>query len=132
MSEVPYEPVNTPPPPPNYGSYQPPPSAGGLSENTAGAIAYLTFIPAVLFLILDPYKKSHFIRFHSFQCILLTLASIVVHLVLGFIPVFGWALSGFVSLAFFILWLVALLKASRGEWFKLPVIGDLAFQQSKI
>jgi uncharacterized membrane protein len=142
MSEVPYEPVHNPPPPPNqgayqqpppnYGAYAPPPQTAGLSENSAGAIAYLTFIPAVLFLILDPYKKSHFIRFHAFQCIMLTVASIVIHMVAGFIPFLHVMLSGLISLLFFIVWLVTIIKASKGEWFKLPVIGDLAFNQSKI
>lgn len=134
MSEVPYEPVPPPanPPPPGYGAYPPPPSAGGLSENTAAALAYVTFIPAVLFLVLEPYKRSHFIRFHAFQCIMLTVASVVIHLVLGFIPFFGWVLSAMVSLVFLILWLIAIVNAAQGKWFKLPVIGDLALEQSRV
>src|SRR5260370_19450418 len=43
---------------------------GGLSESIAGALAYFTFVPALLFLLVDPYKKDRFVRFHSFQCIL--------------------------------------------------------------
>ena len=41
---------------------------GVLAENIAGALAYLTFIPAIAFLVLDPYNKNRFARFHSVQC----------------------------------------------------------------
>ena len=43
---------------------------GFLTENLAGALAYLTFIPAVVFLVVEPYKKNRFVRFHSVQCLL--------------------------------------------------------------
>ena len=112
------------PPPPN------PPSAGGLSENTAAALSYVTFIPALIFLLLEPYNRSKFIRFHSIQCIALSVVSFALHVVLMFIPVIGWIISILLSLAFFILWIVCIIKASRGEWFKLPVIGDFALTQA--
>ena len=44
---------------------------GIFSEPIAGALAYLTFIPAVVFLVVAPYKTNRFVRFHSFQCLLL-------------------------------------------------------------
>ena len=44
---------------------------GALPERIAGALAYLTFVPAILFLVIEPYKKNHFVRFHSIQCLLL-------------------------------------------------------------
>jgi uncharacterized membrane protein len=34
-------------------------------------------------------------------------------------------------LASLVIWLITLLKASKGEWFKLPLIGDWAMNQSK-
>ena len=43
----------------------------GLTDNAAGAIAYFTFIPAVLFLVTEPYNKSSYVRFHAWQSILL-------------------------------------------------------------
>ena len=44
-------------------------TAAGLSDNAAGAIAYITFIPALIFLLVEPYNRKAFVRFHSFQCI---------------------------------------------------------------
>lgn len=103
---------------------------GGLTDNVAGMLAYVTIIPAIVFLVLQPYNKRMFVRFHSFQCIFFALALLIVHVALWFVPFVGWAISMLVSLGAFILWIVLLLKAYQGEMFKLPVIGDMAEKQA--
>src|ERR1700722_1954727 len=108
-----------------------PAQQGGLSENAAGAIAYITFIPAILFLIMEPYNRSSFVRFHSWQSIFLGIAVIAVNLVLGIIPVIGWIIAPLLSIGFLIVWVIVLIKASKGERYKLPFIGNLAEQQAK-
>ncbi len=111
-------------------------AAGGLTDNVAGALAYVTIIPAIVFLILEPYNRKRFIRFHSFQCIFFAVAWTALWVVLAFIghiPFLGWAtllLWPLVSLAGFILWLIMVLKAYQGQMFKLPVIGDMAEKQA--
>lgn len=115
-------------PPPQY---PPQPTASGLSDNMAGALAYITFIPAIIFLVLEPYNKSAFIRFHSIQCIAFCVVSFGLHIALMFVPIIGRAISLLLSLVFFVLWIICILKASKGEWYKLPVIGDFAMQQAK-
>jgi len=114
------------------------PSAGGtstptgLADNLAGLLAYL-FIPAIVFLVLEPYNRNRFIRFHSFQAILLAGVFLAVGIALGIfiqIPFLGWImgflLAPIVGLAQFVLWIILLLKAFQGQMFKLPVIGDIA------
>jgi len=112
-------------------------STGFLKENVAGALAYFTFIPAVVFLRMMPFKRNHFVRFHSFQSIFLTLAGVLVALVvrlvfplLALIPWLGYLLAWLavllISLAWVLLWAVAVVKAFQGELFKLPVIGGFA------
>ena len=114
---------------------------GVLAENIAGALAYLTFIPAIAFLVLDPYNKNRFARFHSVQCLLFWVAGLAVaaalklaSLVLYIIPVAGPLLVLLVSvvggLGAIVIWLVLVVKACQGEMFKLPVIGDFAEQQA--
>ena len=107
------------------------PAPSGLSNNTAAALSYLTIIPAIIFLVMEPYNKVAFIRFHAFQCIGLTVTAVVVHIAAALIPVIGWILTPFISLAFLVIWLITILKASKGEWFKLPVIGPFAENQAK-
>ena len=53
------------------GAAAAPVQQGGLSETAAGAIAYITIIPAIIFLVMEPYNRSSFIRFHSWQSIFL-------------------------------------------------------------
>lgn len=112
-------------------------STGFLKENVAGALAYVTFIPALIFLRIMPFKRNHFVRFHSFQSIFLLLAGLLVALVvrllfplLTLIPWLGYLLAWLavllVVLAWALLWAVAVVKALQGELFKLPVIGGLA------
>lgn len=112
---------------------------GVLRENIAGAFAYISFVPAVIFLVLDPYNKNRFLRFHSVQCLLLWAAAIAIAIalklasvVLFIIPVLGPLLvllvSMVVGLAAVVIWFVLVIKALQGEMFKLPMLGDLAEQ----
>ncbi|MGA7905832.1 MAG: zinc-ribbon domain-containing protein [Candidatus Sulfotelmatobacter sp.] len=112
-------------------------TVGGLLEPIAGALAYVTIIPAIVFLLLDPYKKNRFVRFHSLQCLLLWGAGVVVGVVLRLvgvvlliIPVVGHLLILLIVLVVVIagvaIWLVLVVKALQGEMFKLPLLGDFA------
>jgi uncharacterized membrane protein len=115
---------------PQYTPVPPQAAQSGLSDNTAGALAYVTIIPAIIFLVIEPYNKNSFVRFHSWQCIFLAVASIAIHIVLGIIPVIGWLLLPFASLAVLIVAIFALVKALKGERYQLPIIGKFAAQQA--
>lgn len=121
----------------------PAPAAGaGLSPNAAAAIAYLTIIPSIVFLVLEPYRSMKLVRFHSIQNIVLAVAWVVAYvaltilgIVMHFIPLFGILIALLdmgIGVLFFVAWLVALIKASRGEYFKLPVIGDFSARQAGV
>ena len=62
----------------------------GLSDNAAGGLAYVTIIPAIIFLAIAPYNRSSFVRFHAWQSIFLTIFYIVIdvalHVFLRVIP----------------------------------------------
>jgi len=111
-------------------------SSAGMADNVAGMLAYVTFIPAVIFLVLEPYNKSRFVRFHAFQCIFLTVAAVAAHIVLGILTVVPFLvfvtfpLHALVSLAWLVASILLLLKANLGQKYKLPVIGELAEKQA--
>jgi len=111
-------------------------SGGGLDDNVAGALAYVTIIPAILFLVLEPFNRKRFVRFHAFQCLFFALAWTVLWIGLSFIahiPFLGWGtvlIWPLVSLAGFVVWLILVVKAYQGQMFKLPVIGDMAEKQA--
>ncbi len=111
-------------------------AAGGLTDNVAGLLAYVTIIPAIIFLVIEPYNRNKFIRFHAFQSIFFHVGMAILWVALGIIgsiPVIGWAtllLWPLVGLGFLILWVLLLMKAYNGLSWKLPVIGDLAEKQA--
>jgi uncharacterized membrane protein len=110
-----------------------PPQAAqsGLTDNTAGALAYITFIPAIIFLLVEPYNRNSFIRFHAWQSIFLGITCVVADFVLGLIPIIGWfVLLPLFCLGVFILWIILIMKALKGERYELPVIGKFAAQQA--
>ena len=113
----------------------------GLEENIAGMLAYFTIIPAIIFLLIEPYNRNRFVRFHSFQCIFAVVALLVIDVALSIVssilhilPVIGWFLTGLLwpiwGLAQLALWLLLVIKAYQHQMFKLPFVGDLAEKQA--
>jgi uncharacterized membrane protein len=108
----------------------------GLSDNAASGLAYITIIPAIIFLIVPPYNQKPLVRFHAWQSIFLFIAWIVIDIGLHFVGrilifgCFAGIVSLLVGLGLFILWLIVLIKAFNGQRFKIPVIGDLAEKQA--
>ena len=106
-----------------------------IAENVAGVIAYMTIFPAIVFLLLEPFKRNRFVRFHSFQHLLLWAAGVGVGLASGivgailqlipFMRVLVFPFTGLVGLAFFFLWFCWLVRLTN-MMFKLPILGDLA------
>ncbi|HZS06818.1 MAG TPA: zinc-ribbon domain-containing protein [Blastocatellia bacterium] len=137
-------PPQTPPayaqPPYQQPSYQAPAAGSGLQPNVAGLLCYITFIPALVFLLLEPYNRNRFVRFHAFQCLFLTLVLFLFNIALAIaLAIAGvilpwqlislvWAVVRLGSLALVILLMV---KAYNNETYKLPVIGDMAEQQAQ-
>ncbi len=120
--------------------YVTPPARGNVGvfpEKIAGALAYLTFVPAVVLLLVQPYNKNRFVRFHALQCLWFWAAGVVLgiafklaSLILFIIPALGPLLVTLIAAVLFlgvlVVWVVLLVKALGGEAFKLPWIGDLA------
>lgn len=101
-------------------------TGAGLDRNVAGALAYvLGLITGILFLVLEPYSKDPFIRFHAYQSIFFNIAAILISVVFGIMPIIN-ILAPFGLLA---VWIILMIKAYQGQQWKLPVIGDLAAKQ---
>lgn len=121
---------------PLVGSGEPLP----IPENIAAAIAYVSPIPAIVFLYLEPFRRNGFVRFHAFQHIVLwcvgmafAIAAYLLWMLLQLIPIMRvlvFPFAGLIALAWFFLWLLLVVKAYHHEIFKLPYIGDLAEEWS--
>jgi uncharacterized membrane protein len=115
------------------------PSAVNSRDRALGALAYVGLIPAVVLLVIPVLRGNRFVRFHSWQSVLFTIASAVLGLALklffvifAILPVVGfllaWLSLGIGSMGIFILWVVLLIKAALGHHYQLPLIGPLAEQ----
>ena len=88
-----------------------------------GILAYL----GILFLV--PYlaaKESPFAKFHANQGCVLFIAEIalyVVAFILVFIPYIGWLISYVLYLGCFVLMILGIVNAVKGEMKELPLIG---------
>jgi uncharacterized membrane protein len=103
-------------------------SSTGLQQNVAGLLTYLAgFITGIVFIIIE--KENRFVRFHAMQSIFVFGFLFVVQIVLSFIPVLRWFLPPIISILGFILWIILMIKAYKGEMYKLPYFGDMAEKQ---
>ena len=120
-----------------------------LDENVASALCYaLAWLTGIIFFFMEKENKT--VRFHAMQSILtflpLTILGYVFSGILGvsysYNSVYGYTygvptLSPFyyvgmlIYLVVFVLWLLLMFKAYKGEMFKLPVVGDIAEKQIK-
>lgn len=101
----------------------------GLEENVAGLLCYVFgLITGILFLVLE--KDSRFVRFHALQSIFISAALVILNIVLTAVPVLGWLIGILLSLLGFVLWIILMVKAYQGQWFKLPVVGEMAEKQA--
>lgn len=116
-------------------------AASGLTPNVAGALSYLLgFITGIIFLVLEPYKRDPFVRFHAMQSILLSAGYIVFHIAWGMLVSAVATVGGFlvlvlvpigfvISLCLFSFWLFLMYQAYKGNQFRIPFIGAIAAKQ---
>lgn len=109
----------------------------------AGLLCYLLWpVALVFFLLVGPYNRNGFVRFHAYQAAFLGLAGAVVAItlqimtsILALIPVLGWIAGAFIwfsyAIILLILIIVSMYKAYNGEWYSLPVIGNFAREQAE-
>jgi uncharacterized membrane protein len=135
-------------PPPVQMSSQPPvqtaKSSTGLDENIAALLSYiLGWVSGLVFFLIE--KDSRLVRFHAMQSLLFNVVAAVVGIALWIVlfVVFlvvsqvSGTLAGLLSLVSVLVWLVfliaifagfvlCLVKAFQGQYFKLPIIGNFA------
>ena len=119
-------------------------SSTGLDENLAALLSYVfTWVSGLVFFLIE--KTSRLVRFHAMQSILLSASAIIVGIILWFawfvVTLIVGQLSGLLGtlaglvigllifvfyIAVLIAWVLCLVKAYQGQYYKLPVIGNFA------
>jgi len=111
-----------------------PATSSGMQNNVAAALSYITIV-GIVFLLIEPYNKIRFVRFHAFQSLLFHAALVVcwvgltilgfilgaIHLGLIMIPI-----QLLVGLAVLGLHVLLMIKAYNNEQYELPTLGAMA------
>jgi len=99
-----------------------------IEENIASMLCYLGgWITGLIFFLIEKENKT--VRFHALQSLITFIGVFVVYIFLSFISWFVpflWIFNVLFGLLVFILWILLMIKAYQGEYFKLPIIGDIA------
>ena len=118
------------------------PSAGSspMAMNLASALCYL-LLPAIIFLLVDPYNRNREVRFHAWQAIALAVALTVFNIAIAiifsiFIAVtsgIGLVIAPLLMLMHFgevLLFIFVAVKAYGNQRIVLPLIGPFAEKQA--
>jgi len=116
---------------------------GNVNSRTASILCYVPWfgwIVAVIVLASDRFKRDLETRFHAFQGLYLFVGWLIVDWVaspvmrfhsddfggVGFGQPFARAGASILNLLIIAAWIVMMIKASRSEHYRLPIVGDLA------
>lgn len=112
-----------------------------LSDNSIGALAYFTPVPAFFFLAIRRYNKRPYVRYHAWQSLVFSAFVFLFAFILTFVLPYSASLGprvflgvrwvvALICIAIFAAWLWCVLSALNGKRCKLPVIGDWADEQA--
>ena len=101
------------------------PTSTGIPPRLSGVLAYLFgVVTGIVFLVIE--RDSRFVRFHAMQSTMLFGGLLIVQAVLQVIPVIGGVVGFLLGVLGFVLWLHLMYRAWRGQYYKLPWIGERA------
>ena len=114
------------------------PTSMGMDANVAAGLSYLfSLVGGLIFYFGE--KQNRFVRFHAMQSILFNAFWIVLFIVFFFVQSILYAtvilsplafvltcLTILLPFAIFVFWIILMVYAFQGKYFKLPVIGDYA------
>jgi uncharacterized membrane protein len=109
-------------------------SVFGLNENLAAALAYVgIFVSGIIILVME--RENKFVRFAALQSTILFLVIALLTSILGFLSrifLIGFLFSmvgTIIGILAFILWVYLIFMAYRGQAVKLPILGDICWEQ---
>ena len=95
-----------------------------MQEKYKGPLAYLFGWLGGLIILYAVKDNTKLTKFHACQAITISVVSVIVSIVLGFIPYIKYA-AGIISLLLFVIQVVGIAKSYQEQEFEVPVISDL-------
>lgn len=98
-------------------------AAGAATENrTAAILGYITIIGFIAAIFMHQNHKTPLGAFHLRQMLGMVLTA-AAGAVCGVVPILGWVVWFLVVIGLFVLWIMGLLSALKGEMRPVPVLG---------
>jgi uncharacterized membrane protein len=99
-------------------------AAGAITDDkTVAIICYVTIIGFIAAIFMHQSRKTQLGAFHLRQMLGLVLTGVVGGVV-GVVPILGWIVGFLVVIGLFVLWLLGLLSAVRGDMRPVPLLGE--------
>jgi uncharacterized membrane protein len=110
-----------------------PGTTNAISPRAASILCYvpwLGWIAALYVLAVDRFRGDRDVRFHAYQGLYLFVGWLLIHWVVGFWQAFlpgpKLPFEQIFELLILVMWILMLIKASSGERYSLPIVGELA------
>lgn len=98
--------------------------AGAATEDkTVAIISYVTIIGFIAAIFMHQSNKTQLGAFHLRQVLGIVLTGVVGGMV-GVVPILGWIVCFFLVICLFVLWLLGLISALRGDMRPVPILGE--------
>jgi uncharacterized membrane protein len=94
-----------------------------VEDKTVAILAYLTIIGFIVAIFMYQNQKTQLGAFHLRQVLGIVVTSLA-GAVCGVVPILGWIVWFFVVIGLFVLWLLGLLSAIRGDMRPVPLLGE--------
>lgn len=105
-----------------------PPSAAAApalatEDRTVAVLSYITIIGFIVAIVMHQSRKTQLGAFHLRQVLGMVLTA-AAGAVCAVVPILGWIVWILVVIGLFILWLVGLLAALKGDMRPVPILGE--------
>jgi len=99
------------------------PAAATTEDRTVAILAYITIIGFIIAIVMHGSKKTPLGTYHLRQALGLFITAVCCYFVLFIIPVIGWILIPFMTLAVVVFAVIGLIAAVNGQMKPLPLLG---------
>jgi uncharacterized membrane protein len=98
--------------------------AGAITEDkTVAILCYVTILGFLAAILLQQNQKTQLGAFHLRQVLGLVLTGLVGGMI-GVVPILGWIMWFLTAIGLFVLWLLGLVSAIRGDLRPVPILGE--------
>jgi len=98
-------------------------AAAATEDKTIAILSYITIIGFIAAIVMHQSHKTQLGAFHLRQVLGMALTA-TAGAICGVVPILGWIVWFLVVIGLFVLWIMGLLSAVRGDMRPVPILGE--------